>query len=106
MYPAICLLQYTIITTEKLHWALLNQTPLYIQLAKKAGKVFSIPLKSKTLIRLNSVIQNEVRNLKKLSRITIPCFIVQLDFQIGNSEHLHKAKYARFSPTKKLLVLG
>ena len=58
-------------------------------------------------MRLNSVIQNEVRNLKKLSRITIPFFfIVQLDFQIGNSVHLHKAKYAYFSPTKKLLVLG
>ena len=57
-------------------------------------------------MRLNSTIQNEVRNLKKLSRITIPCFIVQLDFQIGNSARLHKAKYACFSPTKKLLVLG
>ena len=67
----MCLLQDTIITTEKLHWALLNQTPLYIQLAKRAGKVFSIPLNRKTLMRLNSIIQNEVRNLKKLSRITI-----------------------------------
>lgn len=106
MFVSRHLSQETIITTEKLHWALLNQTPLYIQLAKKAGKVFSIPLNRKTLMRLNSTIQNEVRNLKKLSRITIPCFIVQLDFQIGNSAHLHKAKYARFSPTKKLLVLG
>ena len=43
-------------------------------------------------MRLNSIIQNEVRNLEKLSRITIPFFIVQLDFQIGNSAHLHKLK--------------
>ena len=57
-------------------------------------------------MRLNSIIQNEVQNLKKLSRITIFFFIVQLDFQIGNSAHLHEAKYACFSPTKKLLVLG
>ena len=56
----MCLLQDTIITTEKLHWALLNQTPLYIQLAERARKVFSISLNRKTLIRLNSVIQNEV----------------------------------------------
>ena len=55
----MCLLQDPVITTEKLHWALLNQTPLYIQLAERVGKVFSIPLNSKTL-RLNSVIQNEV----------------------------------------------
>ena len=58
-HPAMCLLQDTVITTEKLHWALLNQTPLYIQLAERAGKVLSVPLNIKTL-RLNSVIQNEV----------------------------------------------
>ena len=55
----MCVLQDTVITTEKLHWALLNQTPLYIQLAERAGKVLSVPLNSKTL-RLNPVIQNEV----------------------------------------------
>ena len=56
----MCLLQDTIITTEKLHWALLRQTPLYIQLAERAGKVFSVSLNRKTLVRFNSVIQNEV----------------------------------------------
>ena len=59
LHPAMCLLQDTVIATEKLHWALLNQTPLYIQLAERAGKVLSVPLNIKTL-RLNSVIQNEV----------------------------------------------
>ena len=60
LYPVMCLLQDTVITTEKLHWALLWQTPLYIQLAERAGKVFSVSLNRKTLIRFNSVIQNEV----------------------------------------------
>ena len=70
---------------EKLHWALLNQTPLYIQLAERAGKVFSVPLNRKTL-RLNSVLQNEVYHIQ--------------------GAYLHNAKYPCFSPTKKLLVLG
>ena len=59
---------------EKLHCALLNQTLLYIQLAKRAGKVFSIPLNRKTLMRLKW--STKPREIIKDNY----SFVVQLDF--------------------------
>ena len=77
LHPAMCLLQDTIITTKKLHWALLNQTPLYIKLAERAGKVLSVPLNSKTLRLLFKM---KYTTLQEIIENNYSFCVVQLDF--------------------------